>query len=221
MIIFLVKSCYLIGSELNNAPRLFDELETLQQEIFTMTIATIEQIFLPIFLFLCYFCTFCIIRHQPKEESATQQLQPEETVSFSYKDAFSEAFDPEPEPEPVLEPEVNLKSELEIGLQQQHILAPPQPQQTLYEQTAAILDQLTKRDARKLCRPLGITQKTNSVEKTLTFMKAEIRTKFKDNPNLVIQVIQERLPGLLATPEIAQVKEGATQIPDLAFAISA
>ena len=191
---------------MNNAPRLFDELETLQQERFAMTIATSEQIFLPIFLFLCYFCTFCIIRHQPKEETATQQLQPEETVSFSYKDAFSEAFDPEPEPEPVLEPEVNLKSELEIGLQQQQTLAQPQPQpqQSLSEQTAAILDKLTKRNARKLCLPLGITQKTNGVEKTLTFMKAEIKTKFKNNPKLVIQVISERLPGLLPNQEATQ-----------------
>ncbi len=168
-----------------------------------MNTATINEIFLPMFLFLCYFCTFCILLHQPKEETATQ-LQPEETISFSYKDAFSEAFDPEPET--VLSPEVNLKvnlkPELEVGLQKQQTR--DKSRQPLYEQTAAILDKLTKRNARKLCLPLGITQKTNGVEKTLTFMKAEIKTKFKDHPNLVIQVIQEKLPELLPNQEITQ-----------------
>ena len=168
-----------------------------------MDTATINQILLPIFLFLCYFYTFCILLHQPKEKTTTR-LQPEEIIFFSYKDAFSEAFDPEPET--VLSPEENLsfqlKSESKVELHQQHTLA--QSRQPLYEQTAAILDKLTKRNARKLCLPLGITQKTNGVEKTLTFLKAEIKTKFKDHPNLVIQVIQERLPGLLPNQEISQ-----------------
>jgi hypothetical protein len=69
--------------------------------------------------------------------------------------------------------------------------------QTVQQQASQAIDRLSKRQARKLCSPLGIPQKTNGVELTLDLMKASIRRQFKDNPQQVIGIIRDRLPELL------------------------
>lgn len=67
-----------------------------------------------------------------------------------------------------------------------------------YDKIQEVIKTLTKRQSRKLCKPLSIQQKCNGVEKTTQLMRAEISRKFKDNPQLVISVIEEKLPDILA-----------------------
>jgi hypothetical protein len=66
-----------------------------------------------------------------------------------------------------------------------------------HQQTAMIIEQLSKRQSRKIASPLGIKQKVQGKDKSLALLKTEIFDKFKVTPDLVITVIQEHLPELL------------------------
>jgi hypothetical protein len=66
------------------------------------TIPTINDILLPIVLFVIYFCLVSVVLYNLKETTdvstdqkatKTSQRQPK---SFTYREAFSAAFDPEP-----------------------------------------------------------------------------------------------------------------------------
>ena len=72
-----------------------------------------------------------------------------------------------------------------------------------------VIDQLGKREARRLCSPLGIQQKCNGVELTTELMVASIRREFKTNPERVIEVICERLPELLSVPRRVDQKQAS------------
>jgi hypothetical protein len=71
------------------------------------------------------------------------------------------------------------------------------------------IDKLGKREARRLCSPLGIQQKCNGVELTTELMVASIRREFKTNPERVIEVICERLPELLSVPRRVDQKQAS------------
>ena len=78
----------------------------------------------------------------------------------------------------------------------------------LYAQAEEIISYLNKRQSRQMCKPLGIQQKCGGVEKTLTFIKAEIRSLFKDDPERVIAVIEKKLPELICpSPEASESDE--------------
>jgi hypothetical protein len=70
-----------------------------------------------------------------------------------------------------------------------------------------IIDSLGKRDIRKLCSPLGIKQKTNGTELTTELMKALVKRKFKENPQMVVEVIGVRFPDLLSTLSIGEQQQ--------------
>jgi len=72
-----------------------------------------------------------------------------------------------------------------------------------------VIDKLGKREARRLCSPLGIQQKCNGVELTTELMVASIRREFKTNPERVIEVICERLPELLSVPRSVDQKKAS------------
>ena len=72
-----------------------------------------------------------------------------------------------------------------------------------------VIDKLGKREARRLCSPLGIQQKCNGVELTTELMVASIRREFKTNPERVIEVICERLPELLSVPRRVAQKQAS------------
>jgi hypothetical protein len=73
----------------------------------------------------------------------------------------------------------------------------PQEINNHHQQTAMIIEQLSKRQSRKIASPLGIKQKVQGKDKSLALLKTEIFDKFKVTPDLVITVIQEHLPELL------------------------
>jgi hypothetical protein len=173
------------------------------------TIAAINDILLPVVLFVIYFCLVSVVLYNLKEKTdvstdqkatKTSQRQPK---SFTYRDAFSSAFDPEPIPE---------NSEEIVALIQQENVADISPEITdeqsldaptttpsTHQSIPEIIDSLGKRDIRKLCVPLGIQQKTNGTELTTELMKALVKRKFKENPVQVIEVMSDRLPAGLPT----------------------
>jgi hypothetical protein len=72
---------------------------------------------------------------------------------------------------------------------------------TLYNLALQEIKGLSKRKARKLCKPLGIQQKRNGVEISQEMMIGFIIRKFRENPDRVISVIHQQLPGLLPEDE--------------------
>ena len=149
------------------------------------TFATANEILFPIFLFFFYLGAVSLLFSSKPSQTLPGTLE---------VDQFSSQVTPPNQLEPELELTENL--ETESTNKQSHL-----PE--IYDQAAAIIDSLKKRTARKLCAPLNIRQKTNGVEKSLTFMKAEIRSKFKEDPQQVIAVIQERLPDLFSNYSVA------------------
>ncbi len=71
------------------------------------------------------------------------------------------------------------------------------PQSSLEAIALAALDNLGKREARKLMGGLKLQQKRNGVELSTELMIASIRREFKVSPERVIEVIRSRLPELL------------------------
>jgi len=53
-------------------------------------------------------------------------------------------------------------------------------QNNLHLEAEQIISNLNKRQSRQLCKPLGIQQKCGKVDKSLTLIKAEIPSLFKD-----------------------------------------
>lgn len=63
-------------------------------------------------------------------------------------------------------------------------------QNNLHLEAEQIISNLNKRQSRQLCKPLGIQQKCGKVDKSLTLIKAEIPSLFKDEPERVNATIQ-------------------------------
>ncbi len=72
------------------------------------------------------------------------------------------------------------------------------PQSSLEAIALAALDNLGKREARKLMGGLKLQQKRNGVELSTELMIASLRREFKASPERVIEVIRSRLPELLS-----------------------
>jgi hypothetical protein len=71
------------------------------------------------------------------------------------------------------------------------------PQPSLHVLVLAVIDNLGKREARKVMGGLKLQQKRNGVELSTELMVASIKREFKASPERVIEVINERLPELL------------------------
>ena len=66
-------------------------------------------------------------------------------------------------------------------------------QPSLHTQVLAVIDNLGKREARKVMGGLKLQQKRNGVELSTELMIASIRLQFKADPERVIEVIRARL----------------------------
>jgi hypothetical protein len=168
-----------------------------------LTIATINEILLPPFLFLVVFCFLCCQLKRPHYVTATQQPEAEiKPVAFPQPQGSPEAVEEiQIEQEPTIEEaatedleDVPVKTDVGESVTTEPI---PRPQPELYIQVLAALDELGKREARKVMGGLKLQQKRNGVELSTELMIASIRREFKADPDLVIAVIQERLPELL------------------------
>lgn len=71
-------------------------------------------------------------------------------------------------------------------------------QPEVYAQALAAIDNLGKREARKLMGGLKLQQKRNGVELSKELMVASIKREFKASPDRVIEVMSDCLPELLS-----------------------
>jgi hypothetical protein len=175
------------------------------------TIAAINDILLPVVLFVIYFCFVSVVQYNFKDktnastEKEVSKTSQEPTKPFTYKDAFSAEFDPDPVD--TIAPEIMASVELESVFKIEDPISPemtedrsinvPTTTPSTHQSISEIIDGLGKRDIRKLCAPLGIKQKTNGTELTTELMKALVKRKFKENPQMVVEAIANRLPQLL------------------------
>jgi hypothetical protein len=68
----------------------------------------------------------------------------------------------------------------------------------------AVIDNLGKREARKIMGALKLQQKRNGVELSTELMVANIKREFKASPDRVIEAIRDRLPELLSNATSSQ-----------------
>jgi hypothetical protein len=184
-----------------------------------LTIATLNEILLPPFLFLVVFCFLCC--HLPRSRYSTATIEPEAETSAiaipQQKTSTIEEILLEQEPSPatssyVEEPAASrpqpdttavedLREDVLVEKDAPETVASAEPissQQTELEaQALAVIDNLGKREARKLMGGLRLQQKRNGVELSTELMVASIRREFKADPERVIEVMTERLPKLL------------------------
>jgi len=168
--------------------------------------ATINEVLLPVFLFAVYFCAASTLMYHPQNLTTTYREIPE-TASQSNSTTPVDEF---PLNQPLTTESIeesslvvaseNLSFEPDIPEIQQEEITDSREQNNIYIQTETIINNLNKRQSRQLCKPLGIQQKCGKVEKTLTFIKAEIRSLFKDEPERVIATIKEKLQELIFIP---------------------
>ena len=184
-----------------------------------LTIATLNSVLLPPFLFLVVFCFLCC--HLPRScySTATIGLEAEDGAIAipQQKTSTVEEILLEQEPSPAATPAVeepaasrpqpdttafkDLREDVLVEKDAPETVASAEPissQQTELEaQVLAIIDNLGKREARKLMGGLRLQQKRNGVELSTELMVASIRLSFKASPERVIEVIRDRLPKLL------------------------
>jgi hypothetical protein len=88
---------------------------------------------------------------------------------------------------------------------------PISSQQTELEaQAIAAIDNLGKREARKIMGALKLQQKRNGVELSTELMVASIKREFKASPERVIEAIRLRLPELLSNDAASQADQLAS-----------
>ena len=167
-----------------------------------MDINTINEIFLPAFLFAVVFCFLCCQLPRPcaliSIDTTTTVVETDEAISTLEEsvEALAPAHEPAHEVENV--PVINNP----VAVVLEPVQAPPTVTPSSYEQALTVINGLTKVQLRKLCKPLGIQQKRNDVELTKDLMAANIKKVLKSNEQLVISTIVQKLDI-----EIAVAKE--------------
>ncbi len=184
--------------------------------------ATLNEILLPPFLLLIVFCMMCcqLPRHSATVATTERPVETERgTVETLHGDIeteqeFTTAIDPSKRIEDSLEDLASPSSVENVTVEkatQEALMKTVTPE--LYARTVAVIDNLNKVNARKLCKPLGIQQKRNGVELTKELMVANIKRVLKTNPELVISTISEKLEiDLVATKEDSLSSIDAIQI---------
>jgi hypothetical protein len=157
--------------------------------------ATINELLFPVFLFAVYFCAVSTLMYHPQNPTTTYQ-EVSETVfqsnSITPVDEFplNQLLTTESiEEDSVIVKNESLSFEPDIPEIKQKEITDSEQQNNLHLQAETIINNLNKRQGHQLYKPLGIQQKHGKVEKTLTFIKAEIRSLFKDEPERVIATI--------------------------------
>ena len=159
------------------------------------TIDTINTIFFPLFLFGALYCFSCCLLYRQNAQADEKETDDFQAIEQGVKEFLWSDHQPEgerPNEEEMPMPDESLSpdpAELETAVE------PPTTVQPTH--ILELIGKLSKRQARPLCKPLGIKQKVSGgKELSLTFTRAQIKRKFKENPNLVIATIEEKLPNL-------------------------
>jgi hypothetical protein len=151
-----------------------------------VTVATVNEILLPPFLFIVIFCFLCCQLKPGKVQGVLQAegVQKEKTTLSSPALSTSPAVE-------------NVPVEQDGGETATLTEAALSLQPELYAPFLAAIDELGKREARKVMGGLKLQQKRNGIELSTELMVACIKREFKSSPERVIEVIRERLPDLL------------------------
>lgn len=166
-----------------------------------MDINTINEIFLPAFLFAVVFCfLYCQLPRPCALISIDTTTVVETDEAISTLEESVEALAPAHEPAHEVENVPVINNPVAVVLEP--VQAPPTVTPSSYEQALTVINGLTKVQLRKLCKPLGIQQKRNGVELTKDLMAATIKKVLKSNEQLVISTIAQKLDI-----EIAVAKE--------------
>jgi hypothetical protein len=192
-----------------------------------LTTATINEILLPPFLFFVTFCFLCCQLPLKSYTTATigPKTEAETVTTAQSQDEPSTALEIQTLIEPVLAiiqdkelqadereaPVVNSSSTSfpetdtpEVTAVSTALVADLKPEQgasqqpEVYAQALAAIDNLGKREARKLMGGLKLQQKRNGVELSKELMVASIKREFKAFPDRVIEVMSDCLPELLS-----------------------
>ena len=176
-------------------------------------VTTINEFLFPVLLFACYYCTVSVvIYHQQNQSNATTEkfaIFPNIQVIFDEEEALSDENLMRESTEEVVSVSQKNHSfvEQDFPKVKQNKTPKSEQQNPLYTEVEAIIKNLNKRQSRQLCKPLGIQQKCGNVEKSLIFIKAEIRSLFKDDPERVMAVIQEKFSDLISTTNQISFRE--------------
>jgi hypothetical protein len=147
---------------------------------------TLNEILMPAFIFTVTFCFLCC-----QVSGKTRTVHPEvesETLALATEPVAVEPVVAEPAG---VEPVVAEAVAVEPVVAEAVAVEPVAPE--LYEQALNIINGLKIREARQLCKPLGIQQKRNGVELRKEMLVGNIKKKFKENPGLVIATLSEKL----------------------------
>jgi hypothetical protein len=176
-----------------------------------VTVATLNEILLPPFLFIVVFCFLCC--QLPRQSHITSTIQPEaeavatpqqktetvEEVETEQESTAEESAIDQPQPDtPAVEDLENVPVEKEADETVTSASAVSDPQPEAYAQALAVIDNLGKREARKVMGALKLQQKRNGVELSTELMVASIKREFKASPERVMEAIRDRLPELLS-----------------------
>lgn len=182
-----------------------------------LTIATINELLLPPFLFVTTFCFLCCqLNSNNRHTFVTTQPPPlgeSVTTPQPHNERAAAIEEILPEQEPAVfesatplnqldtsavkdKEDVPVEQDADETVTSREAISTPQPE--LYAMALTALDKLGKREARKVMGSLKLQQKRNGVELSTELMIASIRREFKVDPEHVIAAIQERLPELLS-----------------------
>jgi hypothetical protein len=98
---------------------------------------------------------------------------------------------------PAIETLENVPVEIEADKTVTSVSAVNSPQPELCVQALAVIDNLGKRETRKIMGALKLQQKRHGVELSTELMVTSIKREFKASPDRVIEAIRDRLPELL------------------------
>lgn len=167
---------------------------------------TINDLLFPVFLFSIYFCAACTFIHTSNKNLEVSPRISLETSGINLKTGKNALYCCQEFAEESLinfsllkESEKSSINEVlsQVKIQEESIIIGNKLLTSLNGQAEVIINNLNKRQSRQICKLLGIQQKCGKIEKSLIFIKAEVRSLFKENPERVIAVIQEKLPELI------------------------
>ena len=180
-----------------------------------LAIATLNEVLLPPFLFIVVFCFLCCQMKRTRYTTAIDQpeIEPiaipqQKTEPYSVEEILQadvgsvpvveEPATPSPQPDKRATEDfedVPVEKDVEETVTSAEPISTQQTE--FYAQALAVIDELGKREARKLMGGLKLQQKRNGVELSTELMIASIRREFKVNPERVIEVMSDRLPELV------------------------
>jgi hypothetical protein len=159
-------------------------------------VTSINEFLFPVFLFIVYVCTVSVFVHHSRKLTS---LDPEvSTITTDNPYLKEQSITESTQVVSLFIDHEKLAIERIISDVKEKEMTNFYQSNDLYIQTEKIINNLSKRQSRKLCKLLGIQQKCGKIEKSLTFIKAEVRSLFKENPERVIAAIQEKLPELIS-----------------------